>query len=201
MCAGVRIVAAGGPSAAYPYVCIDDQIAGRQAMDHLLNLGHRRIAMLNTTDPDQPPMISGRTTAYHAALQEAGIPIDPQLIQTSGWGGENGAASMSRLLGLRHPPTAVYAHSDEVAFGAIRAIRRVGLRIPQDISVLGIDDHPHAALTDLTTVRQEVFEQGAQAARILLDLLQGNVDIDPAVTVPTHLVVRRSTAPPPEPRL
>ena len=197
---GVRIVAAGGQSAAYPYVCIDDQIAGRQAMDHLLNLGHRRIAMLEAIDPDQPPMVSGRTAAYHAALHEAGIPIDPQLVQASDWGGENGAASMSKLLGLRNPPTAVYAHSDEVALGAIRTIRRAGLRIPQDISVIGIDDHPLAALTDLTTIRQEVFEQGAQAARILLNLLQGSTDINQAVTVPTHLVVRHSTAPPPEPR-
>jgi len=193
---GVGIVAAGGQSAAYPYVSIDDQMAGRQAMDHLLNLGHRRIAMLEAIDPDRPPMISGRTIAYHAALHDAGIPVDPHMVQAGDWGGENGATSMSKLLGLRHPPTAVYAHSDEVALGAIRTIRRAGLRIPQDLSVIGIDDHPLAALTDLTTVRQDVFEQGAGAARILLELLQGGTDVDRAVTVPTHLVVRHTTGPP-----
>jgi len=197
---GVRIVAAGGQSAAYPYVCIDDEIAGRQAMDHLLYLGHRRIAMLEAIDPDQPPLRSGRSTAYHAALADAGIAADPALVQSSDWGGENGADSMARLLGLREPPSAVYAHSDEVALGAIRTIRRAGLRIPEDISVIGIDDHPLAALTDLTTVRQPVFDQGARAAQILLDLLQDKEDVDTAVTVPTHLVVRRTTSPPGTPR-
>lgn len=197
---GVRIVAAGGQSAVYPYVCIDDEVAGRQAMDHLLYLGHRRIAMLEAIDPDQPPLMSGRTTAYYAALADAGISADPLLVQSSDWGGENGAESMARLLSLREPPTAVYAHSDEVALGAIRTIRRAGLRIPEDISIIGIDDHPLAALTDLTTVRQPVADQGARAARILLDLLQGKDGVDTAVTVPTQLVVRRTTAPPGAPR-
>ena len=81
---------------------------------------------------------------------------------------------MSRLLSLRHPPTAVYAHSDEVALGAVRTIRRAGLEIPRDISVVGIDDHPLAALTDLTTVRQPAFEQGVRAAEMLLGLLAGD---------------------------
>jgi DNA-binding LacI/PurR family transcriptional regulator len=193
---GVRIVAAGGQSADYPYVCVDDEIAGRQAMDHLIYLGHRRIAMLEAIDPDQPPMVSGRSSAYYAALKDAGIPVDPELVQSSDWGSENGAASMARLLSLRHPPTAVYAHSDEVALGAVRTLRRAGLRIPEDVSVIGIDDHPLAALTDLTTVRQEVFDQGAKAAQILLELLQGNENVEQAVHVPTHLVIRRSTAPP-----
>lgn len=193
---GVRIVAAGGQSAAYPYVCIDDAVAGRQALDHLIYLGHRRIAMLEAIDPDQPPLISGRTTSYYAALADAGIPVDQQLVESSDWGGENGAESMAKLLSLREPPTAVYAHSDEVALGAMRTIRRAGLRIPEDISVIGIDDHPLAALTDLTTVRQPVFDQGARAAKILLELLGGNQAVNQAVTVPTQLVIRRSTTPP-----
>jgi DNA-binding LacI/PurR family transcriptional regulator len=197
---GVRIVAAGGQSAAYPFVCIDDELAGRQAMDHLLHLGHRRIAMLEAIDPDQPRFVSGRSTAYYAALKDAGIPVDPHFVQSSDWGGENGATSMAKLLGLRRPPTAVYAHSDEVALGAVRTIRRTGLRIPEDISVIGIDDHPLASLTDLTTIRQEVFEQGARSARILLELLQGNTDVNQAVVLPTHLVVRHSTAPPADPK-
>ena len=72
------------------------------------------------------------------------------------------------------PPTAVYAHSDEVALGAFRTLRRAGLRVPEDISVIGIDDHPLAELTDLTTVRQPVHQQGARAAEIVLGLLQGH---------------------------
>lgn len=94
----------------------------------------------------------------------------------------------------------VPSRAGKVALGAIRIIRRAGLRIPEDISIIGIDDHPLAALADLTTVRQPVSDQGARAARILLDLLQGKDDVDTAVTVPTQLVVRRTTAPPGAPR-
>jgi LacI family transcriptional regulator, repressor for deo operon, udp, cdd, tsx, nupC, and nupG len=194
---GVSIVAAGGQSAAYPYVCIDDEVAARQAMDHLIFLGHRRIAMIAAVDPDQPdwPAISGREQAYYAALRDAGITADPSLVTTVDWGGLQGAEAMSQLLSLREPPTAVYAHSDEVAVGAMRTLRRAGLRIPEDISVIGIDDHPLAELTDLTTVSQPVRQQGLLAGQMVLGLLQGD-DIERAVTVPTRLIIRRSTAPP-----
>jgi len=192
---GVHIVAAGGQSVDYPYVCIDDKIAGRQAMDHLIYLGHRRIGMLEAIDPDQPGLDSPRSAAYYASLKDAAIPVDPELVETNDWGGEHGAESMAKLLSLRDPPTAVYAHSDEVALGAIRTLRRAGLRVPEDISVIGIDDHPLAELTDLTTVRQPVHEQGARAADIVLNLLRG-AHVDKAVTMPTQLVIRRSTAPP-----
>ena len=194
---GVSIVAAGGQSAAYPYVCIDDEVAARQAMDHLIFLGHRRIAMIAAVDPDQPdwPAISGREQAYYAALRDAGITADPSLVTTVDWGGLQGAEAMSQLLSLREPPTAVYAHSDEVAVGAMRTLRRAGLRIPEDISVIGIDGHPLAELTDLTTVSQPVREQGLLAGQMVLGLLQGD-DVERAVTVPTRLVIRQSTAPP-----
>ena len=194
---GVSIVAAGGQSAAYPYVCIDDEVAARQAMDHLIFLGHRRIAMIAAVDPDQPdwPAISGREQAYYAALRDAGITADPSLVTTVDWGGLQGAEAMSQLLSLREPPTAVYAHSDEVAVGAMRTLRRAGLRIPEDISVIGIDDHPLAELTDLTTVSQPVRQQGLLAGQMLLGLLQGD-DVERAVTMPTRLVIRQSTAPP-----
>jgi DNA-binding LacI/PurR family transcriptional regulator len=194
---GVSIVAAGGQSAAYPYVCIDDEAAGRQAMDHLIFLGHQRIAMIAAVDPDLPgwPAISGRSQAYYSALREAGIAADPSLVATVDWGGSQGAEAMGELLGLREPPTAVYAHSDEVALGAMRTLRRAGLRIPEDISVIGIDNHPLAELTDLTTVSQPVRQQGLLAGQMVLGLLQGD-DIEQAVTLPTRLIIRRSTAPP-----
>ena len=194
---GVSIVAAGGQSAAYPYVSIDDEVAGRQAMDHLIFLGHRRIAMIAAVDPDQPgwPAVSGREQAYYAALRDAGIAADPSLVTTVDWGGLQGAEAMSQLLSLREPPTAVYAHSDEVALGAIRTLRRAGLRIPEDISVIGIDDHPLAELTDLTTVSQPVRQQGLLAGQMVLGLSQGD-DVERAVTMPTRLVIRQSTAPP-----
>jgi DNA-binding LacI/PurR family transcriptional regulator len=95
----------------------------------------------------------------------------------------------------RSPPTAVYAHSDEVALGALRTLRRARLSIPDDMSIVGIDDHPLAALTDLTTVRQPIELQGRLAAELLLGLLRGD-DVHLALEVPTELVVRASTAPP-----
>jgi LacI family transcriptional regulator, repressor for deo operon, udp, cdd, tsx, nupC, and nupG len=195
---GVSIVAAGGQSAAYPYVSIDDEAAGRQAMDHLIFLGHRRIAMIAAIAPDQPrewAATCGRSRAYYSALSDAGIAPDASLAVTVEWGGLQGADAMSQLLGLRQPPTAVYAHSDEVALGAMRTLRRAGLRIPEDVSVIGIDDHPLAELTDLTTVGQPAREQGLLAGRMVLGLLRGE-EVERAVIMPTKLIVRGSTAPP-----
>lgn len=194
---GVTVAAAGGQIASYPYVCIDDEAAARQAMNHLLFLGHRRIAMIAAVDPGQPgwPLTPGRSDGYHFALADAAIPVDEDLIEIVDWGGEGGAEAMAKLLSLRIPPTAVYVHSDEVALGAIRTIRRAGLRVPEDISVISIDDHPLAALTDLTTVRQHVREQGIRTAQMLLGILRDE-DVDQAITMPTQLVVRRTTAPP-----
>ncbi|MER5529819.1 LacI family DNA-binding transcriptional regulator [Streptomyces sp. NPDC002677] len=194
---GVTIIAAGGQHAPYPNVSIDDETAGRQAMDHLLFLGHRRIAMIAAVDPDQPDDVqpSARSNAYYDALRDAGIPADERLVVTVDWGGGQGADAMAKLLSQPEPPTAVYAHSDEVALGAIRTLRRAGLRIPDDMSVIGIDDHPVAELTDLTTVRQPVREQGELAGRMLLSILRGE-ETEHDVVVPTQLVIRGSTAPP-----
>jgi LacI family repressor for deo operon, udp, cdd, tsx, nupC, and nupG len=194
---GVTIVAAGGPDAAYPYVSIDDRLAGRQAVSHLLGLGHRRVAMIATVDPDPPEWITGSTRAqfYHDSVAAAGIEPDPRLVVTVEWGAAHGAQAMDRLLRLESPPTAVFAHSDEVAIGALHSLRRAGIRVPEDVSVVGIDDHPMSEFLDLTTVRQPVREQGALTAQMLLSLLRGE-DVDRAVTVATQLVLRGSTAPP-----
>lgn len=193
---GVQIVAAGGQQAIYPYVSIDDTKAGGQAVGHLIALGHRRIAMIEAIDPEQARQPSGRSAAYYRALEQAGIPTDADLVATTDWGAEQGAAAMARLLSRPQAPTAVYAHSDEVAFGAMRTIRDAGLRIPDDISIVGIDDHPHASLLHLTTVRQDVRRQGVLTAQMLLALLRHEHDVETSVTVDTELVVRRSTAAP-----
>jgi len=194
---GVQVVAAGGRHAVYPHVGVDDAEAGRQAVDHLISLGHSAIAMIEAVDPDQATSPPGRSAAYHAALAAAGLPVDERLVVRTRWGGEEGAAAMAQLLTVPDRPTAVYAHSDEVAIGAVRTLRRIGLRVPQDVSVVGIDDHPLAALTDLTTVAQPVTEQGRVAAELTLALLRGTPPGLQAVTLPTRLVVRHSTAAPP----
>jgi LacI family repressor for deo operon, udp, cdd, tsx, nupC, and nupG len=195
---GVSIVSAGGQQEAYPYACVDDHEAGTTAVTHLVNLGHRRIAMIEAVDPDQPgwpAALPPRSAAYHDALGRAGIDPRPGYVVTVPWGGEAGADAMAQLLSRPDPPTAVYAHSDEIAVGAMRTARRAGLDVPTDISVIGIDDHPVAALTDLTTVAQPVREIGEQAAATLLTMIDGTQTPE-STTFPTRLVVRRSTAPP-----
>ena len=156
-------------------------------------LGHRRIAMIEATDPDQPVQPCGRSEAYFTALADASIPVDNRLVASVSWSAEHGADAMNQLLSLREPPTAVYAHSDELALGAMRCIRRAGLRIPEDISIVGIDDHPQAAITDLTTVRQPVREQGRLAGEILMKLLAGE-KVPNRIEVATNLVVRSSAS-------
>lgn len=193
---GVDIVVAGEQSSCYPSVRIDDHAAGRQAVDHLVHLGHRRIAMIAANDPGADHGTpAGRSSAYHAALADAGIPADGSLVVTVDRGVEQGAEAMSALLGATSPPTAVFAHSDEVALGAVRTVRRAGLRVPEDVSVIGIDDHPLAALTDLSTVGQPVREQGEIAGRMVVAGLRGEA-VERVVLVPTRLVIRGSTAPP-----
>jgi LacI family repressor for deo operon, udp, cdd, tsx, nupC, and nupG len=110
-----------------------------------------------------------------------------------GPGSAPGAPSTEHLLSVRDLPTAVLAHSDEMALGAMRTIRRAGLRVPEDVSVIGIDDHPLAELVDLTTVRQPVRDQGLQAAHLLLALLRGEKP-NLAKKLPTRVVVRSTTA-------
>lgn len=218
---GVDVVVAGGRAASYPSVGIDDHGAGRQAMDHLIHLGHRRIGMIAVQDaprsgehagrgagpsrrdggrPARDP--DGRRSAWRAALGDAGSEPADELLVTVPWGGEGGADGMARLLGLRTPPTAVFAHDDETALGAMRTLRRAGLRVPEDLSVIGVDDHPVAALTDLTTVAQPVREQGRRAGELVAAALRGELRdrVPPAELLPTRLVLRGTTSPPGAPR-
>ncbi len=193
---GVSVAAAGGQFAPYPHVSIDDYAAGRQAMDHLLFLGHRRIAMIDAIDPHEAAWpIDGRAMAYQRSMAQAGHPVDDDLLVRVPWGPGFGAEAMARLLSLREPPTAVLAHSDEIAFGAMRTLARAGLRAPDDISIIGIDDHPLSEQLDLTTVHQDVRRQGEAAARLVARLVNGDA-VPESTLLPTHLVLRGSTSPP-----
>lgn len=193
----VPIVMAGSSIEHYPCVHIDEEQAARQAVNHLVGLGHRRIARIGILDPEGEPWQpdAGRDAGYLEALRAAGIEPDPDLDVRMEFSIDGGATAMDRLLSLESPPTAVFAFSDEIAMGAIRSLRRVGLRVPQDISVIGVDDHPIAGLSDLTTVAQPVREMGTLAARLVVDLLAGRPVADNTL-LPTRLVIRGSTASP-----
>jgi LacI family transcriptional regulator, repressor for deo operon, udp, cdd, tsx, nupC, and nupG len=119
-------------------------------------------------------------------------------VVTVTWSIEGGSRGMEMLLSRPSLPTAVFCHSDEIALGALRTLRRSGVSVPQHVSVIGVDDHPSADLSDLTTVAQPVREQGRIAAREVLRTLTGepSVATSPVTTLPTRLVIRGSTAPP-----
>lgn len=177
---------------------IDDIAAARQAVEHLTALGHRRIGLVggDTDDPMRftPPL--HRRTGYRDALEAVGAGLHPELEQLGYFTVEGGGEAARRLLALPEPPTAIFTESDEMAYGAIREIRRAGLRVPEDISVMGFDDQPFSELMDLTTVRQPVAEQALDVTTRLLAVIaeaEDQLARDPAVVLPTELVVRGST--------
>jgi DNA-binding LacI/PurR family transcriptional regulator len=175
-------------------VRIDDVSAARSAVEHLLSLGHRRIALIggDTDDPMRFTPPHHRGTGYRQALVAAGVEPSDELERLGYFTVPGGEAAMLELLALPERPTAVFAESDEMAYGAMRAIRRAGLRIPHDVAVMGFDDHSMAGLLDLSTVRQPVAEQGEILAQALLDSLANDTEATDVV-LGTELVVRGST--------
>jgi LacI family repressor for deo operon, udp, cdd, tsx, nupC, and nupG len=197
---GVHVVVAGGKLLDHPRVCVDDLAIARLAVTHLTDLGHRRIAMIRVGDPDQDAHWSAdedRVRGYRDGLAAAGLEAVDDLVVTVPFDTSAGAVGMAELLTRRSRPTAVLAFSDEIAIGALCLLQREGLRVPEDMSVLGIDDHPLAALFDLTTVRQHVTVQAQKAAETAIRLLSGEPPLDESVVIPHELVVRGTTAPPP----
>jgi DNA-binding LacI/PurR family transcriptional regulator len=172
----------------------DNLGGGRQATRHLLDLGHPRIAHI--TGPISEWDAVERQAGYEQALQEAGLSVDPALIVYGDNRPEGGWQAMQQLLTLPHPPTAVFCYNDATALGATRAIYAAGLRIPQDISLVGFDDIDLAPFFQppLTTVAQAKREMGALAVQMVLDLLNHKTVQD--CVLPSRLVIRESTAPP-----
>lgn len=180
-------------------VRIDDVAAARSAVHHLLHQGHEEIAMITGVEDDRDfGFISSqaRRSGYRQAMESAGITPRDGLVVSGAYGIEGGAAAMTELMARPRLPTAVVAEYDELAIGALRSMRRASIRVPGRVSVVGVDDHEMASVVDLTTVAQPVQEQGAIAARLLLEALDGTSTEPVDVVVPTRLVVRSSTGPP-----
>ncbi|MFU8873475.1 LacI family DNA-binding transcriptional regulator [Micromonospora sp. SL4-19] len=210
-------ISSGSGVPGWPYVRIDDVAAARTATRHLLDLGHTRIAHISG-DPDDELAFTthlDRRHGYQEALRAAGIRPDPSLDVESQFTIDGGIRATAELLARGEPPTAIFAACDEMAMGAMTALRDAGLRVPQDVSVIGVDDHDLAGVLGLSTIAQPAAEQGLLAARILLDplgvrtadpypgvaphLRDAVADGEPptpSVILPTRLVVRESTAPP-----
>lgn len=178
-------------------VRLDDRATAHAATRHLLDLGHTRIGHI-TGSPDDvapwsPPV--DREAGWREAMVEAGLEPSRDLEEHGHFDLPGGRVSMRALM-LRVPDlTAVFAASDEMAMGAVLALRDMGLRVPEDVSVIGVDGHDMGELIGLTTMAQPAAEQGAAAARLVLDMIDGRTP--PRVVVyPTELVERGSTAPP-----
>ena len=168
-----------------------------QAMKHLLDLGHRRVAQI--TGPRGWVATEDRRRGYRAALAASGILPDPTLEREAEPEIDPGRAAAEQLLELSEPPTAIFAFNDNIAIGAIQAARARGLRVPEELSVVGFDDVEHAAIVTpaLTTVRQPLAEMGRTGVSLLMRLLEGQRFETLHVELATRLVVRDSTAPPP----
>ena len=182
-----------------PSVSAANTSGADQAMRHLLQLGHRRIAQI--TGPLGWVATESRRRGYRAALASAGILPDPALEVEAIPEIEPGREAAEKLLGLPDRPTAIFAFNDNIAIGAIKAARACGLRVPEDVSVVGFDDVEGATIVspELTTVRQPLAEMGRTAVSLLNRLLEGQRFETLHVELATRLVVRGSTAPPPDP--
>ena len=178
-------------------IASDEVQGGFVATQQLIELGHRRIALIRRQPTSA--LSSRRYEGYRAALEAAGIPFAPALLVESLTTSQAaGAAAMQQLLALEEPPTAVFTHNDILAMGALHAIHRAGRNVPKDISVVGYDDISSAAYFSppLTTIRSSRAEIGALAGRIILQLVQSKGEVPPqTITFPVELVDRSSTAP------
>ena len=179
-----------------PTIGATNWAGGRSATEYLVSLGHRRIGLI--AGPKPLLCSRARLDGYRAALEAAGIAVDPRLIQQGDFHHESGFTGCGVLLDLPDPPTAVFVSSDTMALGAYEAARRRGLRVPDDLSVVGFDDLPEARWSSppLSTIRQPLTEMGALAARTALRLAQGEIIETPRVELATDLVIRDSTAVP-----
>jgi DNA-binding LacI/PurR family transcriptional regulator len=188
----------GGPIPGFTVVGIDDRAGAAAAVRHLVNLGHRRIGMISgTSGPLGWTTPIERKQAYLDVLDEAGLAYDQALEADGGYTVQGGERAMTELLATARPPTAVFAQSDEMAMGALRALRLHRLKVPDDVSVIGFDDHELAEGIGLTTIAQPVARQGAEAARLLLRQLQNAEAPAPDhVRMSTKLILRDTTAPP-----
>jgi LacI family transcriptional regulator, galactose operon repressor len=180
----------------------DDVEIGQRATEHLIGLGHRRIAHLNGMHHGTGRRSAvDRIVGYRAALTAAGIPIDESLIVEGGFDYHIAFAACGRLFDRPNPPTAVFAANDSMAIAIINALHRRHLRVPDDVSVVGANDDLHAVHVDppLTTVRLPVTVAGRRAAELILAAIGAPSTAEPiSEMVASELVVRGSTAPPPK---
>lgn len=192
------LVAVGTPVPGRSLVRIDDVLTARLATEHLIGLGHSRIAFVGSV-PDgiaQNHAPRQRLHGFEEAVANHGLSRPSHFIVESEWTALSASQAVTQLLQAPDRPTAVMATSDEVAMGVLQTARRLGLSIPRDVSVIGIDDHVLSEVMDLTTMRQDLQAQGELAAEMLLQRVEDPTIPAAIVTAPTELVLRGTTGSP-----
>jgi DNA-binding LacI/PurR family transcriptional regulator len=181
------------PGTIHPFVDIDNRAAARQAVEHLIRLGHSRIACITNALPSYVASAE-RMKGYQDALQSHGIAHDPQMVRYGDFDPESGYRQMKNLLIAVENLTAVFVASDVVALGAMRAIREHGLSIPRDIALVGFDDVTVSQFIEpsLTTMRLPLAEMAHRACDMLIGLIQGNFTGRTQVFLDAKLIVRTS---------
>jgi LacI family transcriptional regulator len=188
----IPLIIAGRPfqSEGVSFIDVDNTNAAYSAVSHLIRLGNQRIGTI--TGPTNTTVSLDRKEGYLKALVERGRNVDESLIAESDFTEAGGYYAMQQLLPAR--PDAIFAASDMMAFGAIRAIREAGLRVPENIAIIGFDDLPQASLSNprLTTVRQPIVQFGAKAVETLIDLIENGIQPARRIIMDTELVIRDS---------
>ncbi|WP_460459663.1 LacI family DNA-binding transcriptional regulator [Angustibacter peucedani] len=195
----IPVVTVGVPDPDWPCVRIDDAATVTMATEHLISLGHTRIGYIggDTVPSMNFPTPADRARGFRDTMARHDLPVDPSSVVMGDWTAHSGLAVGRELLARPDRPTGLVVASDELALGVLAAARELGVQVPEQLSVVGIDDHEMAELHGLTTVAQPVTEQGRMATNLLLQAVAGHDLGHEVSTVPTELVRRTSTAPPP----
>jgi LacI family transcriptional regulator len=187
----------GTPQIKLDYVTVDFFKAAQTAVQHLMNLGHRKIACISASTPylGLSEKEENRFRGFHNILASKKLSINSDWVQDGRFTIEGGYTAMKKILGAKERPTAVFAASDQMAHGAYRAIQEEGMNIPQDISIVSFDDIEMSKFVSppLSTVRVHKEEMGRIAVKMLLQRMEGNISLPLTSYLPTELVVRKSS--------
>lgn len=184
------------PELELPTVHIDNLTASFEAVNYLAQLGHKQIAEI--TGPETSTLSNFRSQGYQQALRRAGLIIDLTKSVQGDFSFESGAKAMRKLLASATPPSAIFCHNDMMAIGAMREAKAAGIRIPQDLSIIGFDNIEFSEFCEpaLTTVAQPRFDIGYQATQMLFNILNGDDVRTGSRLLDTELILRQSTMPP-----
>jgi LacI family transcriptional regulator len=174
----------------YPSVHATNYHGASEAMEYLIGLGHKRIGYIGGRV--ELESASRRLKGYTDALEKAGIPIDEDLIASGDYTTETGISGTRQLLALSNPPTAIFSSNDQMAMGVYQVAQELGVRIPDDLSVVGFDNITESKYMGLTTVDQFISEMGYVATQLLIRLINGETLAEQTYRMQTKLVIRNS---------